>query len=84
MENIEGKVTEIPVFTATNTDFTTSNIDRDIGYESTETTTVQADTKVVNGEILTTVTEEQTTIKSKVGLKLGKNSLSKFVSVNYI
>ena len=68
VSNIEGKATEMPVVTATFTDYTTSNINTDIGNESTETTTVLSDTKVVNDEVLTTVPEEQTTIKSKVDL----------------
>ena len=58
----------MPVVTATFTDYTTSNINTDIGNESTETTTVIADAKMVNDEVMTTVTEEQTTIKSKVDL----------------
>ena len=68
VSNIEGKATEMPVVTASFTDFTTSNIDSDISYESTETTTVIADAKMVNDEVMTTLTEEQTTIKSKVDL----------------
>ena len=68
MSNIEGKATEMPVVTASFTDFTTSNIDSDISNESTETTTVIADAKMVNDEVMTTVPEEQTTIKSKVDL----------------
>ena len=68
MSNIEGKATEMPVVTASFTDYTTSNIDSDISNESTETTTVIADAKMVNDEVMTTVTEEQTTIKSKVDL----------------